>query len=192
LSPEWFDLTAPQGDPQFIDELGPDGKKLHTCVQCGTCTVSCPAAGAMGASLRRMWRMVQLGLKEEVLHGDQMWLCSVCYLCSARCPRGIPLTDIITDLKRMAMQDRIEQYPESVRFYEVFAWVMRRYGRVREMEFMARYFLATDPLAALDYAPMALGMLTRGKIKPEVPRLVGQGRLDELFQKVAELEGRET
>lgn len=190
MSPEWLDLTAVKGAPEFLGELVPAGEKLYTCIQCGTCTASCPAAEVMDITPRHMWRMIQLGLKDEVLHSKAMWLCSVCYSCSVRCPRGIPLTDTIAHLKQLATQEGIEGYPESTCFYRVFAEVMRRYGRMREMEFMARYFLATDLFAALDYVPMGLAMLSRGKIKIEFPRLVGRGRLDRLFDKVAELEGK--
>jgi len=192
LNPEWLDLTAIKRDPEFPGELVPAGEKLRTCIQCGTCTASCPAAEAMDITPRQMWRMVQLGLKDEVLHSKTMWLCSVCYSCSVRCPRGIPLTDTIAHLKQLAIREGIKEYPESTRFYEVFAEVMRRYGRVREMEFMVRYFLSTDLSAVLDYMPMGLAMLSRGKIKIEFPRLVGKGKLDRLFDKVAELEGKQS
>jgi hypothetical protein len=37
---------------------------------------------------------------------------------------------------------------------------------------------------------MALTMFVRGKLKPEMPKLGGAGRLDRLFNRVAELEGR--
>ena len=192
MNPEWLDLTAIKRDPEFPGELVPAGEKLRTCIQCGTCTASCPAAEAMDITPRQMWRMVQLGLKDEVLHSKTMWLCSVCYSCSVRCPRGIPLTDTIAHLKQLAIREGIKEYPESTRFYEVFAEVMRRYGRVREMEFMVRYFLSTDLSAVLDYMPMGLAMLSRGKIKIEFPRLVGKGKLDRLFDKVAELEGKQS
>jgi hypothetical protein len=68
---------------------------------------------------------------------------------------------------------------------------MRRYGRMREMEFMAQYFLSTNPLGALDYATMGLTLLRRGKIRLELPKLTGPGRLDRLFDRVAELEKRQ-
>jgi len=55
---------------------------------------------------------------------------------------------------------------------------------------MARYFLTTNPFAAMQFTNMALTMLMRGKLRPEMPKLGGQGRLDRLFDRVAELEGR--
>jgi heterodisulfide reductase subunit C len=144
----------------------------------------------MDITPRKMWRMVQLGLEEEVLHSKTMWLCSICYQCQVRCPRGIPLTETIAKLKQLALQERIKEWRESTAFYQQFAKVMRRYGRMREVEFMAHYFLSTNPLAAFGYASMGLTLLRRGKLRLELPRLGGEGRLDRLFERVAELEGQ--
>jgi heterodisulfide reductase subunit C len=186
---EVIDLTAVKRDPTFADRLTP-GHELRTCIQCGTCTASCPAAEAMDITPRQMWRMVNLGLEDEVLHSKTMWLCTICYQCSVRCPRGIPLTETIAKLKQLAIQARIKEYKESTTFYKTFSGVMRTYGRMREMEFMARYFLATNLFAAVPLSGMALTMFMRGKLKPELPKLGGEGRLDRLFNRVAELEGR--
>jgi heterodisulfide reductase subunit C2 len=185
---EVINLTAVKRDPAFGDYLIPVGNQLSTCIQCGTCTASCPSAAAMDITPRKMWRMVQLGMVDEVLHSKTMWLCSVCYQCQARCPRGIPLTETIAKLKQLAIQQQIKEWHESTTFYLAFAGVMRRYGRMREMEFMARYFMSTNPMEALGYATMGLTLFRRGKIRPELPKLVGKGRLDDLFDRVAELE----
>jgi len=186
---EALDLTTL--DRALAREVTPGRwEKMLSCIQCGTCTASCPAAPAMDLSPRRMWRMVQLGLTEEILRSKTMWLCSLCYQCQVRCPRGIPLTETITRLKELAMERGIVSSRESEAFYRAFADVMRRYGRMREMEFMVRYFLLSNPLAALGYTKLGLTLLRRGKVHLELPRLGGEGRLDRLFERVAELEGR--
>ena len=185
-----INLTTAKRDPTFVDRLSPDGRLIRRCIQCGTCTASCPAAHAMDISPRQMWRMVQLGLEEEVLRSKTMWLCSLCYQCQVRCPRGIPLTDTITCLKEMALKRQLASSRVSAGFYRVFADVIRRYGRTRELEFMVRFFLATNPLNALNFAGMGLTLFGRGKVHPELPKLGGEGRLDRLFQRVAELEER--
>lgn len=165
-------------------------EKMLSCIQCGTCSASCPAINAMDLSPRRMWRLVQLGMAEEVLRSRSIWLCSLCYTCHVRCPRGIPLTETITRLKELAMERGIISSPQSGAFYRAFSTVMRRYGRMREVEFMARYFLSFNPLMALGFAGLGLKMLRRGKIRLELPQLGGEGRLDRLFARVAELEGK--
>lgn len=187
---ETINLTQVKRDPNFVDRLTPAGGMLSTCIQCGTCTASCPSADAMDISPRQMWRMVQLGLEDQVLYSKTMWLCSVCYQCQVRCPRGIPLTETIAKLKQLAIQQKIKKYRQSIAFYRVFSDVIRRYGRMREMEFMARYFLSTNPFAALGYTKLGLALFRRGKIHPELPKLSGKGQLDRLFDRVAELEGR--
>ena len=188
-SSEVINLTEVKRDSTFADHLTPAGHLLRTCIQCGTCTASCPSATAMDITPRQMWRMVVLGLEDEVLRSKTIWLCSVCYQCHVRCPRGIPLTETIAKLKQTAIRKGIKEWRESTNFYKTFSDVMRRYGRMREMEFMARYFLTTNPLAALGFANMGLTMFMRGKIHPEIPKLTGEGRLDKMFQRVAELEG---
>ena len=190
MASEVVNLTAGERDPNFVDRLTPDGRLLRRCIQCGTCTASCPVAHAMDLSPRQMWRLVQLGLADEVLRSKTMWLCSLCYQCQVRCPRGIPLTETITRLKEMALERELAPFRESVAFYRAFAAVMRRYGRNREVEFMARFFLAGNPLGALGFAGLGLTLLRRGKIHLELPRLGGEGRLGRLFERVAELEGR--
>ena len=183
-----LNLTEGKRDPLLVDQLTDGGVTLHRCFQCGTCTASCPAAAAMDLSPRRMWRMVHLGLTDEVLRSKTMWLCSMCYRCQVRCPRGIPLTDLITRLKERALAEGLVPSVESSAFYEAFATVMRRYGRMRDVEFMARYLLSSNLVAALGFAPLGLTLLRRGKLHLEVPSLAGEGRLDRLFERVSELE----
>lgn len=185
---EIFNLTTAKRDPAFVDRLIPDGQLLRRCIQCGTCTASCPAAHAMDLSPRQMWRMVQLGLEDEVLRSKTMWLCSLCYQCQVRCPRGIPLTETITRLKEMALKRQLAASRESVAFYRAFTDVVRRYGHMREMEFMVRYFLMGNPLSAFGFAGLGLTLFSRGKVRPEWPKLGGEGRFDKLFERVAELE----
>lgn len=185
-----LDLTAPSRERGFAEALDPDGRLLNRCIQCGTCTASCPAAASMDLTPRRMWRMTHLGLVDEVLRSKTVWLCSMCYQCQVRCPRGIPLTELITRLKQVALARGVAQSPDSRAFYNAFAQVMRRYGRVREFEFMVRYLLATGPVKALGFAGLGLDMLRHGKVRLEVPSIGGEGRLDKLFDRVAELEAQ--
>jgi hypothetical protein len=41
----------------------------------------------------------------------------------------------------------------------------------------------------MQFTNMALTMLMRGKLHPEMPKLSGEGKLDRLYARVAELEG---
>jgi len=190
MSEQVVDLTGQALDRQFVSGLIPAGDKLRVCMQCGTCTATCASAYAMDYTPRQLWHMARLGLKDQVLNSKSLWLCSICYSCTLYCPRGIPLTETITTLKRMAVHEGIRKHKESRNFYRAVVDTVRNRGRMDEVEVMIRYFLSTNPFMAFGYAPLALTMLAKGKVSLGLPKLVGPGKLDQLFRKVEELEGK--
>ena len=78
-------------------------KVVRACFQCGTCTGSCPSGRRTAIRTRQIIRRIVLGL-DEVLSSDDIWLCSTCYTCYERCPRSIPVTDVIIKLRNLASQ----------------------------------------------------------------------------------------
>jgi heterodisulfide reductase subunit D len=95
-------LTGIDRDPGFVDALWAGGGLLRRCIQCGTCSASCPTAYAMDYPPRQLWRLAALGLAEEVLSSRSFWLCTVCQSCQVRCPRGINITEAMVALKEYA------------------------------------------------------------------------------------------
>ena len=90
-------------DPSLAQEVAPEWwQKLFSCIQCGSCSASCPTAFAMDYTPRQLWQMVRLGLTEEVLDSHTFWLCTVCKSCQVRCPRSIQITDTMLALKEYA------------------------------------------------------------------------------------------
>lgn len=83
-------------------------EKMLACIQCGTCSASCPTAYAMDHTPRQLWQMVRLGLEAEVLTSRTFWLCTVCNSCQVRCPRGIPITETMVALKEYAHCQKAE------------------------------------------------------------------------------------
>jgi len=67
--------------------------ELRTCIQCGTCSGTCPMAEAMDVTPRRLVGLVAAGMGDKALDSNSIWMCASCYSCSLRCPREIPLTD---------------------------------------------------------------------------------------------------
>lgn len=74
-------------------------QEIMTCMQCGSCSSSCPGADGIDMTRRQLWRMLQMGDIEEVLSSELFWQCTTCSMCEIRCPRGIPLNKIITALR---------------------------------------------------------------------------------------------
>jgi Fe-S oxidoreductase len=76
----------------------PDGKRILTCIQCGTCAGTCPYGEYMEYPPRRIINMLRRGRIEEVYKSDSMLRCVACYACMAKCPRGIRLSDVLLPL----------------------------------------------------------------------------------------------
>lgn len=89
---------------EISDEIVADDLELiRSCFQCGTCTGSCPSGRRTALRTRAVIRKALIGL-EQVLDDPDIWLCSTCYTCFERCPRQVPVTDIIIKLRNLATQ----------------------------------------------------------------------------------------
>ena len=106
-----FLLTEEQLDRDFMKQVEPDWRKLATCVQCGTCSASCPAADLMDYPPRQLWELVRLGLRDQVMNSRTFWLCTQCYACTVRCPRGIQIGDTMRNLREWAVAQGYEVPP---------------------------------------------------------------------------------
>jgi heterodisulfide reductase subunit C len=98
-----------ESDPHFIVELDSSDfiSGFRACYTCGTCTVGCPVHRAHNEyDPLRIIRMLILGLRDELLKGDMIWLCSDCYTCQENCPMGVKITDIINHLKNLATREK--------------------------------------------------------------------------------------
>lgn len=112
-NPKTINLAMVDRDRSFVDRLSPTSHRIRRCIQCGTCSGSCPTADAMDYTPRQVWRLLQLGFVEQVLDSKTFWLCTVCSACQARCRRGIDIRDEMVALKEWAIREGIH-VPERV------------------------------------------------------------------------------
>jgi len=92
------------------------------------------------------------------------------------------LTQAMAGLKQAAFALKLDQFRRSRLFYTAFMENIRQYGRVREMEMMARYFMGLkNPLVPLGYASMGARLLKKNKLHPGLPAR-GPGKLAHLFE----------
>ncbi|MCE7697923.1 MAG: CoB--CoM heterodisulfide reductase subunit C, partial [Methanobacterium paludis] len=52
--------------------------------------------------IRSVVRRAVMGLKDDVLSDDTIWMCTTCYECQERCPRGIKIVDIVKAVRNEA------------------------------------------------------------------------------------------
>ncbi|NLN16516.1 MAG: 4Fe-4S dicluster domain-containing protein [Firmicutes bacterium] len=101
-------VTATRLDPKFKYEVAahPGGEEIKVCFACGVCTAGCPVSEIDPAyNPRKIIRMVLLGMREEVLKSDLLWLCINCYTCTAHCPQNVKFTNVIGALRDMAVKE---------------------------------------------------------------------------------------
>lgn len=129
-------------DLSFAREISAleNGSQIMKCMQCGVCVVSCAAKEEMEFAPRRLFNLIKSGKREEVLKSNTMWMCTSCCTCKARCPRGIPIIDVMHDLKAYCIQKGYVSYPQAD-FYQAFWNDMKNNGRVSEANLMAKYLL---------------------------------------------------
>src|SRR5512143_1412263 len=135
-------------DHKFLDEVYeiPGGERIRDCIQCGTCSGSCPVSWAMEETPRQLFAMIRAGMRDRVLDSLTIWTCASCYQCAGRCPQEIKITDIMYALKRMAIRESRKRSRKARALSEEFVRLVNRYGRNRETELMVRFMLAANPL----------------------------------------------
>ncbi len=78
-----------------VMKLLPDGGNLNACLTCGACASGCPATGLEGMDPRKFLRMAALGMDEEIMKTDWVWLCSMCMRCIYVCPMEINIPQLV-------------------------------------------------------------------------------------------------
>ncbi|MEW5953886.1 MAG: 4Fe-4S dicluster domain-containing protein [Bacillota bacterium] len=170
------------------------GSYVKVCMQCGVCVVSCATRQDMDYTPRKLFQMIRAGKKEEVMKSNTMWMCTSCCTCKARCPRGIPIVDVMHDLKSMAIKQGYVSYPQAA-FYQAFWQEVLGRGRVFEGGVTARFFLKRglgDIMKAFGMKDIGLSMLKHGRMPLVPPKTIkGMKDLRKIVEKAQELQQKE-
>jgi heterodisulfide reductase subunit C len=156
----------------------PVGEKIPTCMQCGICAGSCPVSHEMDYTPRQLVRMVQLGLKHEVLNSNTIWICTTCFSCSVRCPRGIRPTELMETLKPIAIAEGIKN--KNSKFDNIFSDVIKKNGRASEFLLISKYSLSEPGM--IKQAPFGLSLMSRGKLPLMPDKMEDARELDAIFR----------
>jgi len=170
---------------KVINQL-PGGEKLKTCLQCGMCGGSCPSGPDMDYRPRKLFAMMLAGQDDQVLRSNTFWYCVSCYFCTVRCPQEIPITDIMYHLKHQAIEAGLYT-TDAVSFSETFIGWVERYGRAFELGLATQFYLTHRPLGALKMGPMALAMMSRGRLHLRPKRIKAIRQLGRILDKAKEI-----
>jgi heterodisulfide reductase subunit C len=78
------------------------------CVQCTTCTGVCPVVAVsedpsrdLDLAPQQIMNLLRMGLKAQTLGARMVWSCTTCYKCQEHCPQGVPVADILYELRQL-------------------------------------------------------------------------------------------
>ncbi len=163
---------------KFLDEICaiPGGEDIKVCIQCGTCTASCPNADRMEHTPSHLIAMARAGMREEVLSSNGMWMCCSCYLCVVRCPRDIKITRLMHVLESLSAHSRLHsKHTTTPVMYKGFNKYIANSGRISELWLMVGYYFRTNPLKAIGMLPVAISLFLHNRITPKMDKMTPEG-----------------
>jgi len=183
--------------PTFIEEIlnllhAAHGNPLSNCIQCGTCSGTCPVAPYMDQSPRRIIAMINRGLKDQVLATNTFWYCASCYQCTVRCPSDIDIAQVMYALKRYSIWHN--QYKDGLigpSFSETFAKTIMQIGRSFEPVLAPTYLFSYGLQEFLDEAQTATSLIMKGRIPLVPPRIKRLANFRKVVHRIIPIGGAE-
>lgn len=192
-------LKVESAEPNpFLDEVCslPGGECVRWCMQCGMCSASCPNVNQMAYSPRKIIAMIRAGRRYDVLTSNTMWICASCYLCTARCPKDVKITELMHSLERLAARHGLlNKVVSTPAMYKAFIDSIKHNGRVHEAGMMVRFYLSTlltrktNPLDLTGMLPVALQLLLHRRMTIMPKKIRGTVQIKAILDKARTLEG---
>ncbi len=180
-------------DRHFLEEIKDMSgcEEIDRCIQCGTCSSSCPMSIYMDYPPRKIIAMVKNGFKEEALKSFTIWLCPSCYTCQVRCPAKIKITDVMYALKRKAIEDKV--YPSRFAIPVLdkeMSKLIAANGRSSDLWLILNLYLKSrNPMGLLKMAPLGLKLIKTGRMSLKKDSIKNKKQLRMLLKAVAVKEG---
>jgi heterodisulfide reductase subunit C len=114
---DWLEtpIEGPQGDI-LLGDLSPskafksnaDNSSSTACFTCGECGNACPIFFERSVfDPQWIFRMVNLGLEEEILKSPSIWLCIACQRCTEACGELVSGHLLIRRLQELALEEEM-------------------------------------------------------------------------------------
>jgi len=91
--------------------LSDQAKTFSVCFGCQTCSTVCPVVAnyenpqeVLGLLPHQIMQAAGLGLKDLAFGSNMLWDCLTCYQCQEQCPQGVSVTDVLYELKNLAVK----------------------------------------------------------------------------------------
>jgi len=91
--------------------LSAQAKTFSACFGCQTCTTVCPVVAnyenpqeVLGLLPHQIMHAAGLGVRDLAFGSNMLWDCLTCYQCQEQCPQGVCVTDVLYELKNLAVR----------------------------------------------------------------------------------------
>jgi heterodisulfide reductase subunit C len=157
------------------------GEEVHRCYHCGSCANGCPFVQAMDYPPNAVLRLVQFGLRQEVLGCRTIWICVGCHTCSSQCPMAIDLAAVMGALRYLALEAGVSPAePGILGFHREVLRSIERYGRTHKLGIMLRYKILTRRW--FSDVDVGLRMLAKRKLDFRASRIEAMGEIAPFFK----------
>lgn len=145
-------------DLELYREVAKFGARdMEICMQCGTCSASCPLSSGTDTFPRKIYRYLQLGLRDKLLKSPVPWLCYYCGDCNLDCPRGAEPAETMMATRRW-LTTQYDWTGLAKKFYLSAAWELGALGVVAVVIILLFVFfhgpIITDRVAVSTFAPV--------------------------------------
>ncbi len=154
-----------------VEERVEEGDWVKMCMQCGVCAGSCPFGPDWEHSPQKIFMMIRAGKRDAVLSSDSMWMCTSCYNCVVRCPRELPITQIMHGLATYAERLGLAPKLNPTRKFSLQFWDnCTRTGRVNELKLVLQVYFRDGFVSGVrkfwDMRATGLKLLLAGRMNP--------------------------
>ncbi len=176
-------IKIEKGYSSFAEEIKKDyGVSVADCYQCGKCTAGCPVACEADVSPSQAVRMVQLGMRDDLLRAKSVWLCTGCETCATRCPNGVSPAKIFDACRQIGVKEDVPaSVPETKIMHEEILRQVSWYGRTHELGMEMLYKFRTKHFK--DDMFQGLRMMLGGKISILPGRIKRPSEVAKLIKK---------
>lgn len=143
--------------------------------------------------------MIRAGKRAEVLNTDSMWMCTSCYNCVVRCPRKLPITQIMHGLATYSNNLGLAPKTQPTRDFSLLFWKnCTSTGRVNELKLTLGVYFKDGFMAGIkkgwEMRNIGLGLYKAKRLNP-FELFKGHACKDKkgihaMLSKVAEIEQR--
>jgi len=157
------------------------GQPVNLCYQCRKCSAGCPMVDEFDFPPNMVMRMVQLGMKDELLRSKAIWMCISCETCGTRCPNEIKIAPVMDCLRAACLEAGVQPAdPVTVALHTAFTESIKTFGRVHEATMLMKYKLRSKNLTTdLD---VGMKLFFKGKIPLLPKKSKNVQKVKEIFQ----------